>query len=555
MAKILHIQVTDCVATYQKRDGVIVCGNTDYEIAFTFDSEWAEHSEKRARFIYNGKHTDVVFTGDTCPVPMMRGVELLSVGVYAGELRTTTPAEIPCRLSVLCKGGTLAEPDAHYTTAAELAAQEAAESAETARQLAQTAQGLEATVARNSKRIANLEQGIEPDPFHEDDAEAYSKTVPANALPFAELTVIGGATYRDAAAQTLTDTRVTAVKIGEQNLFDPSNYTLGALSVGNMAFTPEVKDSGISFDTWSGARGGAGFIFPAAPGSQVSIKWDIVKGSYNPDIQMAESVGTDGVVAGATNTGISTQNVTSASFTQAAGKHYVLFMLYCVGGYKAATITNLRVKTNGVEVGSGPNGTLPIPADVQALDGYGQGIPGTAYYNHIGVDEDGRAIYAKKVKKVKLQNVGGWFIAGGYFKTTLADLSTVSTGDEGAGLCDAYPENTKQVGRYNGVDYNEIDDKSFYIKSTWFGARALLFRDDSIAPGGTDEERLATWKKHLADKSVTLVYSLATPVVTDISTYMTEDNLVEVEPSGTITMVNEGARAVPSTITYMLKGE
>lgn len=101
--KTLHISVVDCVATYQKRDGDIVCGNkTKYEIQFSFDAEWDAHATKTARFIWNNEYFDVEFTGDTCAVPVITGTSECSVGVYAGDLKTTTSAEIKCRPSILC---------------------------------------------------------------------------------------------------------------------------------------------------------------------------------------------------------------------------------------------------------------------------------------------------------------------------------------------------------------------------------------------------------------------------------------------------------------------
>ena len=109
--RILHISVLDKKATYQNRDGDIVCGNSDYVIEFAFDTEWAAHEEKIARFIWNGAYKDVTFTGTTCPVPIITHTTEVIVGVYAGDLSTTTSATIPCQKSILCdsspQGGTI----------------------------------------------------------------------------------------------------------------------------------------------------------------------------------------------------------------------------------------------------------------------------------------------------------------------------------------------------------------------------------------------------------------------------------------------------------------
>ncbi len=78
----------------------IVCGNSDYEIRFSFDTEWDAYTAKTVRFTYcqNGKQRckDVLFEGDTVTVPALYGIYEVAVGVYAGDIHTTTPARIPC---------------------------------------------------------------------------------------------------------------------------------------------------------------------------------------------------------------------------------------------------------------------------------------------------------------------------------------------------------------------------------------------------------------------------------------------------------------------------
>lgn len=98
----LHVIVSNKVATYLSRDGNIVCGNSDYQIVFAFDSEWDAYEDKIARFIWNNEYQDVPFTGDTVTVPTLSNAKQVSVGVYAGDLCTTTPAVIECQLSILC---------------------------------------------------------------------------------------------------------------------------------------------------------------------------------------------------------------------------------------------------------------------------------------------------------------------------------------------------------------------------------------------------------------------------------------------------------------------
>lgn len=93
---------------------IIICGNSDYTIEFAFDEEWAELETKTARFVYvqNGavKHEDQIFTGNTVAVPILINTRLVRIGVFAGNLRTTTPAMVPCVGSILCNGGPVADP-------------------------------------------------------------------------------------------------------------------------------------------------------------------------------------------------------------------------------------------------------------------------------------------------------------------------------------------------------------------------------------------------------------------------------------------------------------
>ena len=80
----------------------IVCGNSDYNVKFDFDDEWQAHNNKIGVFAYNrcGKWQSekVLFEGDTCPVPVLHGVRSVWIGVTAGDVRTSTPAGVPCRM-------------------------------------------------------------------------------------------------------------------------------------------------------------------------------------------------------------------------------------------------------------------------------------------------------------------------------------------------------------------------------------------------------------------------------------------------------------------------
>ena len=95
----ITVNVREKIAQVQG-DTEIVCGNSDYTVTFDFDAEWDGCEVKTARFVYyeNGmplRH-DIPFSGNTVSVPPVYGTCELAVGVYAGNIRTSTGAVIQC---------------------------------------------------------------------------------------------------------------------------------------------------------------------------------------------------------------------------------------------------------------------------------------------------------------------------------------------------------------------------------------------------------------------------------------------------------------------------
>lgn len=88
----------------------IVCGNSDYVVEFSFDTEWDAYEQKTARFINGTDYRDIIFSGNAVAVPVVHSGRMLSVGVFAGNLRTSTSANIPCISSVTSSDGSPAAP-------------------------------------------------------------------------------------------------------------------------------------------------------------------------------------------------------------------------------------------------------------------------------------------------------------------------------------------------------------------------------------------------------------------------------------------------------------
>ena len=95
----LIIKIKDKIA--KPLNNCVICDNSDYTVKFIFDEEWEKEPLRIARFIWNKQYVDVQFTGDTCEVPVVSKTNNLAIGVYAGDLRTTTPAILTCYTSIL----------------------------------------------------------------------------------------------------------------------------------------------------------------------------------------------------------------------------------------------------------------------------------------------------------------------------------------------------------------------------------------------------------------------------------------------------------------------
>lgn len=109
----IDVTISDKHATAEGSP-VIVCGNSDYYICFTYDEEWEQVDTKTARFVYlqNGqvKYEDILFVGDIVRVPLLTNIKEVHVGLFAGDLITTAPARIPCELSIRCGTDAPADP-------------------------------------------------------------------------------------------------------------------------------------------------------------------------------------------------------------------------------------------------------------------------------------------------------------------------------------------------------------------------------------------------------------------------------------------------------------
>ncbi len=95
----------------------IICGNSDCNAIFDLDAEWDVHEIKTMRVAWTDtfsgqpRHIDVPFFMGFAPIPAIADAYEVQIGVYTGNIMTTTPARVPC-VRCITDGGTYHEdPD------------------------------------------------------------------------------------------------------------------------------------------------------------------------------------------------------------------------------------------------------------------------------------------------------------------------------------------------------------------------------------------------------------------------------------------------------------
>lgn len=206
-------------------------------------------------------------------------------------------------------------------------------------------------------------------------------------------------------------------------------------------------------------------------------------------------------------------------------------------------VKNIKVTTDTTDTTFSPyhKTTFAIPAEVQALDGYGWGISSTLH-NGIEWDDNGKPRYVKRVaKKVYTSSNFAMFSAlknhadGLYVDNHLIDAKI---GNGGYGVSNKFPWGYLISAGQKGV----------YVS----GGAIVFFVGEYATTIEEWKAQLDAWEAE--GDPLTVYYELAEPIVTDVSAYFAEDNFIPVEGGGTITAVNEHGLAAPTTIVYQKRG-
>lgn len=183
-----------------------------------------------------------------------------------------------------------------------------------------------------------------------------------------------------------------------------------------------------------------------------------------------------------------------------------------------------------------------IPEAVQNLDGYGQGV-NEKNYNKIVIDPvSGVKRFIARFGKEKMKNLS-WT-----FRTTSAGVSTFQ----------ATVSNIKEPTNISTKALLLIARYTPYFAYNTIGAgyggldKIVCVYQGKICIVDSDYTDVSTFVASLGEDE--FVYELSAPFEIDLSDYFGDDNFIEVEGGGEVTMVNEYKYAIPSVIEYTVKG-
>lgn len=289
--------------------------------------------------------------------------------------------------------------------------------------------------------------------------------------------------------------------------------------------TATVTNNKIEVTRTAGSDYGVGIPFDCSQGVEYTASADSTIGSGTANMSLSWYT-SDG-------TYISGNYTTASTYTQTAPTNAVqgLLILFPSTTNVTATYTNINIMVEGaVPI------TYPIPAEIQALEGYGWSAGNV--YNYIDYE---RKVFVQRVASVDLGTVGFSYngTSDSFVTNNVSGITNPATMNL---VCSKYIAGTIEG---SATTIASKPDKAIYRQPSNVN---LFFRDTSF---GTDKNAFET-----AISGTYLFYELQTPIETDISAYITDDNLIEVEANGTLTFPNQHGDdyriPVPSSETYMV---
>lgn len=392
------------------------------------------------------------------------------------------------------------------------------------------------------KRISNIEKLLQGNlyDYQTDTDSKYTKTVLAGAMPYASLDSVGGKTvvFNQLCGNTNATQFITKVTDGHYVVNgNPAYYTPSFVdangnnvkSVSGHKYYILFNCEDVNITLFAGTT--------VLANSSVSLTNSIIT-TINTDGNLLLRTGNSSGTTTYTNSnvyativdltlmfGSGNEPTTVAEFQQMFPASYYP---YNAGQLLSAGVT--EVVSKGADTTT--LATYTIPAEIQALEGYGWSAG--SVYNYVDFE---RKVFVQRVASVDLGSLT-------WSKVTSTDheMFYASVTDIGSDkiICSAYTTDT-----YGNV-YNHVGNNIIGVNMTYL--RVGVYDSSKLSMSATDFKS--------AMSGVYLYYELATPQETDISAYLTDDNLIEVEAGGTLTFPNSNGTdyqiPVPSAETYMV---
>ena len=358
------------------------------------------------------------------------------------------------------------------------------------------------------------------------------KKVPENSTGYGYIAEFGGMTYRDAETNTLRNTKPTEIVSKGVNLYS-----------GSEEFVLDGTQKNITIP-----------IVGAENISTFSFTRDGTRVNSSTLFRLVYEDGTVFGIAPGVSSGVETIKYTAKSKVTA-----IKLFNWC--GF-TGRVYDIQLENGSAATKYKPYvGTLatkPIPEEIQALEGFGEGI-NVKYYNKVDIvnrkykrvidtftfdgldDGSGSKIGTEKQGTYGWQEAHNLLNARGYVRKWIGDLNT-------------YPNDIVVCDK---LDYANVGSSTTGIgvdvinSSAGDGAPASFI---AIRPPLVDGKRITNiyeFVEWLKANPITVKVARKVPIETDLPVYMSP--LIGVEGGGTVEFVNEYGYAVPSKIVYQTK--
>lgn len=592
--KQIRIAVKDKIACLVDEEQFLVCGNNDYEVVFDFDSDWEGISAKTAVFVYGNTPVHKPFVGNVCEGIEIKNATLCAIGVFAGNIKTTTGATIECRQSIRDLGGVPKPPskevydeimelldkaieahtelpvggkkgqvlkkvsDEDYDTDWEDDEQrdltEIEEKIESLDEdisnkvgksefnigILETKEYAETLVNPIAEKQTSLEERVTDLEsltltYIEDGSTAYEKTVPANVGSKALIKAIGGATKRVIGKNLIKPTDISWV---DHSGADKFSYTINA--DGTITYTTNSQGLYV-FPDISNLDIGRYYIYVEG-----ALRWNLYDYVNSTTLEIDCSADFDDNLNDYLDTTRTLkvmiwrdESVTTDTLEIVEAPEGTVFEPYHEPYLEDVEVE--RVESIGADSTTVID-TLVMPEEVKLK------AVNDTYYDYIEFKDD--KVFGHKVtEKIVLNGSEDWINVGNaYFALTVGEYGTVVPH---TAICDKYEVKSPAINRGMCISVTN--------SGTYNDARIMLRTNE----GSNINMSIENFKKQLAEKPITIIYALANPEVTDITDkfiaanpdFLEKKARLSIERGGVLRFVNKDKMPVPSSVWFTTRKE